>query len=92
MTEEEGREKLKLDGFKIIGIHTFDPDLIPEEHAHDETTAHIILEGDLIIQDKEGEERVYHVGEYFQFPAGTTHTATPGPNGCRFLVGVKEVN
>jgi len=90
MSEEEWKKKLLEEGYKILGIHTFEIDEKGDEHTHDEATVHVILEGDLIIQDKNGEERVYHAGERFNIAQGTTHTVTPGPLGCRMIVAVKN--
>jgi mannose-6-phosphate isomerase-like protein (cupin superfamily) len=54
------------------GIHRFEvcplpPDLDSPPHTHDQHTVHIILDGELIITDREG-TRTFRPGDRVEFP------------------------
>lgn len=66
-----------------------DPSTDFGKHTHDEHTVYVILKGELQVKDKAG-KRTMKEGNYFEFPAGTTHSTRIGPNDVTFIVGVKE--
>lgn len=84
----EWLEKLEKEGFKNIMSCANPPHTEFHEHTHEQHTVHVVLEGDLTLREKTGEKTIQE-GERFEIPAGTTHNAACGPQGCTFLVGVK---
>jgi quercetin dioxygenase-like cupin family protein len=89
MTEQEWTDKLKAEGFTKVFTHEAKPTDILGEHTHDQHTAHVILDGELVIEDASG-THAYRPGDYVEFPAGTKHTARTGANGFRMIVAFKE--
>jgi quercetin dioxygenase-like cupin family protein len=89
MTEQEVIEQLQDEGFTDIGIFEGGPNQEIEEHTHDKTTVHVMLEGQFTMNEQ-GKIQVLSAGDRFEVPAGTTHTAKCGPEGCKFVVGVKD--
>jgi quercetin dioxygenase-like cupin family protein len=89
MNENEWREKLKEEGFSDISIVSFGPDKPLPEHTHEDLTVQVILEGELTLMDQNG-SKTMHRGERFESEAGTTHSAKCGPNGCKFIIGIKK--
>lgn len=87
MNEQEWLEKLQKEGVKHSTVVTMEPGSTAE-HTHDEPTIHVILNGELTIKDSKG-EKIYHEGDYIEFPAGTTHSAVFGPEGLTMIVGTK---
>jgi quercetin dioxygenase-like cupin family protein len=88
MDEKKWIEKLKGEGIESR-VCSMEPNFNPGEHTHDEHTVHVILKGELTIINQEG-KKVYKPGDRVDFPAGTTHSAAFGSNGCTMIVGVKE--
>jgi len=88
MNEQQWIEKLEAEGYRDLTVFTNGADAVFGEHTHHVTTVHVILKGALITQEN-GQERVIKQGERFEFPAGTTHTAKCGPDGCTMIVGIK---
>ena len=89
MNQEEWMERLKREGMREISVVTLKPSVVPGEHTHEKATIHVILKGELVIEDKEG-KKTYKPGDRVDFPAGTKHIASFGPQGCTMIVGVKE--
>ncbi|MDP3696444.1 MAG: cupin domain-containing protein [Candidatus Taylorbacteria bacterium] len=89
MTEQEWIEKLKSEGIRDIKVWSEGPGAQFGEHTHLEQTVHVILEGEFILLEKDG-DKTYKTGERFEVPAGTTHNAKCGAQGCKFIVGVKK--
>ncbi|MEK7146545.1 MAG: cupin domain-containing protein [Patescibacteria group bacterium] len=88
MNEQEWIEKLTAEGWQNVAVCPNEANKFFEEHTHDQSTVHVILQGqiDLI----EGEEVVtLKEGDYFEIPAGTTHRCKAGPEGVSFIVGFK---
>lgn len=84
-TEQEWIKKLEQEGFREIRICPIPRDA--GEHTHDQHTVHVILEGELTIEDQEG-TKTFRPGDRVEFPAGTTHKASG--TGGSMIVGVKE--
>lgn len=89
MTEQEWIEQLKKEGFKNFNVVINEPDTDFGEHTHATQTVHIILDGALALFEKNGTTVVMEAGDRFDIPAGTTHSAKCGSNGCKFIVGEK---
>ncbi|MBI3256066.1 MAG: cupin domain-containing protein [Candidatus Andersenbacteria bacterium] len=89
MTHQEWIEKLTQEGYKEITVCPNAPNATFPEHTHHEPTVHIILEGEFTLTEK-GRSITHKVGDRFEIPAGTAHTAMCGPTGCTFIVGIKE--
>jgi mannose-6-phosphate isomerase-like protein (cupin superfamily) len=88
MSERQYRKQLEAEGF----THTFEwqdgPAAFYPDHSHAGLTAHIILDGEMTLT-MNGKPQTYRAGERCDVPAGATHSARMGPNGCRYLVGEK---
>lgn len=86
MTTDDWKKKLAEDGFDSIFVAHDKAGVVYPDHTHVNTTAHVILEGEMTLT-REGNEKTLHVGERFDIPAGTTHSAKMGPEGCTYVVG-----
>jgi quercetin dioxygenase-like cupin family protein len=82
------QKTLRAEGFTHSFIWEDGPGAYYPDHAHPETTAHIILEGEMTVIT-EGRGRTYRAGERFDVPANTVHSARMGPGGCKYIVGEK---
>lgn len=86
--ESQLRKQLESEGF----IHTFvwedGPGAFYPDHTHAGITAHVILDGEMALK-MNGTSRTYRAGERCDVPAGATHSAKIGPQGCPHLVGEK---
>lgn len=83
-------KKLEKEGYSDVQVCDIGgPNMDFGLHTHDEHTVHLILEGELILNEN-GKEEILKKGDQFEIFAGTTHTAKCGPRGCKFLVGVKK--
>lgn len=89
MNEKEWIAKLKNEGFKDIRVCPVEPTSEFGEHSHDEHTVHVILKGELHVKDKTGKKTMKE-GDYFEFPASTTHSTKTGPHGVTFIVAVRK--
>ena len=84
---ERWMEELRAEGFTDLRVCPTPPAGSPE-HTHDLHTVHVVLRGELVIED-DGGRRTYLPGDRVEFPANTTHTAgTIGGDG-EMIVGVK---
>lgn len=88
MNEKELESLLKDEGFSGIFVHTDRPGAHYPDHTHSGITAHIVLDGEITVSS-EGSTKTYRVGERFDVPAGTVHSASIGPSGCRYMIGEK---
>ncbi|HLY63200.1 MAG TPA: cupin domain-containing protein [Terriglobia bacterium] len=88
MTANEWEKKLKSEGFGNFFIGNDGPGAYYPEHTHDETTAHVILSGEMTLT-VQSETRTYKAGERCDVPARAVHSARMGPQGCRYIVGEK---
>ncbi len=86
---KEWETEVKKDGF----IHTFlwhdPPNTFYAEHTHKKDTAHVILQGEMVIEMQGKLPQVYFSGQRVDVPALLTHSAEIGPEGCTYLVGEK---
>lgn len=89
MNEKQWIEQLTKEGYKNVAVCPNGPNTEFPEHTHEQQTAHVILTGELMLVGKDG-MKTMKLGERFDIPAGTTHTATCGPDGCTFVVGFKD--
>jgi quercetin dioxygenase-like cupin family protein len=87
-TEEQVREQLTNEGFAPIYVWEDVANAEYPEHTHEKLTAHVVLKGEITLTDKSG-TKILKEGERFDIPAGTTHSAKCGPDGCKFVVGEK---
>jgi quercetin dioxygenase-like cupin family protein len=81
-------EQLHAEGFGQTYVWQDGPQANYGDHTHAAETAHIILEGEMILT-MGGESRTYRAGERCDVPAGAVHSARIGPTGCRYLIGEK---
>jgi hypothetical protein len=88
MTEDEAREQLQQEGFKNISIFNDMPNKFYPDHAHMAYTAHIVLDGEITLEWN-GTKKTYKKEERFDIDKSDIHSATMGPEGCRYMVGNK---
>ena len=88
MSLEDFEKQLKEEGFKIIYLHQDGPNVFYPDHIHKKATAHIILEGEMMLIVK-GEIKTVKAGDRFDILAGAMHSAKMGPVGCKYLIGEK---
>jgi quercetin dioxygenase-like cupin family protein len=86
MTEQEVIESLTKEGFTDVYTWEDQAGTKYPEHTHEKLTAHVILTGEMILIDKNG-EKTLKAGERFDIPQGTVHKAKMGPEGCRYVIG-----
>lgn len=88
MDEEEIIKSLRKEGFKGLFVHTDSPGAFYPEHTHSTETCHFVLEGEMTVYINENTE-TYSGGQRFDVPAGETHSARAGSEGCRYIIGEK---
>ncbi len=88
MNEREAEKQLRKEGFRNIFVWRDGPDVVYPDHTHAETTAHIILEGEMTLTTM-GKTQTFRAGERCDVPAHTVHSAKMGPQGCRYMIGEK---
>ncbi len=81
-------KRLREEGFGHIFTWQDAPRAHYPDHTHAMTTAHVILDGEMTLTS-EGKARTFKTGERCDVPAETVHSATMGPNGCRYMIGEK---
>jgi quercetin dioxygenase-like cupin family protein len=79
---EQGYQDVRVHPLNTLGIES-------EPHTHEESTVHVILEGELTMTEL-GSVKTIKKGDMLLIPAGTTHTIKTPPEGCKFVVGVKK--
>ena len=80
--------QLHGEGFLHTYVWQDGPNASYPDHTHATETAHIILDGEMMLTH-EGTTRTYYAGERCDVPASAVHSARMGPRGCRYLIGEK---
>jgi quercetin dioxygenase-like cupin family protein len=88
MDEKALEKQLRGEGFRTTYVWEDGPGANYLDHTHPTETAHIILSGEMTLT-MNGEAKTYHAGERCDVPAGATHSAKMGRQGCRYLIGEK---
>jgi quercetin dioxygenase-like cupin family protein len=88
LREDEARNQLVAEGFVHLFVHEDGPRAFYPDHAHPLLSAHIILEGEMVLTMR-GVSQTFRVGDRCDVPAGAVHSAKMGPTGCRYFVGEK---
>lgn len=86
--EKDLREQLQNEGFRHIFVWEDGPNAFYPDHTHAGLTAHIILDGEMTLT-MDGKSETFRVSQRRDVPAGATHSACMGSQGCRYLVGEK---
>ena len=81
-------KQLRSEGFTHTYVWEDGPSAFYPDHTHATATAHIILEGEMTVTS-EGKTETYKVGDRFDVPAHTVHSARMGSQGCHYLIGEK---
>lgn len=84
MTEQQWIDLLKEEGFQNVYVWEDAPDFEYPDHTHEKKTVHVILRGEMALNDH-GKIRILKEGDRFDIKSGTTHSAKMGPLGCRYL-------
>jgi quercetin dioxygenase-like cupin family protein len=87
-SENQYRQQLESEGFDHTFVWQDAPGAHYPDHTHAGLTAHIVLAGQMTLT-MNGASQTYRAGERCDVPAGATHSAKMGPEGCRYLVGEK---
>ena len=58
------------------------------QHTHDFSARAMVLEGAITLRTGDT-ERTYRVGDVYSLEAGTMHTEVVGPEGVRYLAGIR---
>lgn len=85
MNQEEWISSLKKEGFENVYVIKDDPNFEYSTHTHEKACVHIILAGSMGLQSNDGLKELSQ-GERINIPAGTTHSAKMGPQGCKYIV------
>ncbi|MEK7161632.1 MAG: hypothetical protein AAB729_02990 [Patescibacteria group bacterium] len=88
MNEQEITDQLTKEGFGEVSVYEDKPDFEYATHTHEKLTAHFILAGSMNLTDVSGTKELA-VGERFDIPAGTVHSAKMGHLGCKYVIGEK---
>jgi mannose-6-phosphate isomerase-like protein (cupin superfamily) len=88
MKVKDLEDQLHSEGFVHTYVWQDRPNAHYPDHTHQTETAHIILEGEMILI-MNGRSQSFRSGERCDVPAGTVHSARMGPGGCRYLIGEK---
>ena len=86
--QESLERQLHSEGFLHTYVWQDGPNAFYPDHTHATETAHIILDGAMMLTQG-GETHTYDVGQRYDVPAGAVHSAKMGPHGCRYLIGEK---
>lgn len=89
INEQEAKDLLVKEGFGNINVWQDGPNFEYGQHTHEKLTAHIILEGEMLLTDHLGQEKTIKAGDRLDIPAGTIHKAKMGAVGCKYAVGEK---
>lgn len=84
MTEQQWGELLKQEGFANVYLWEDGPNFEYPDHTHEKRTAHVVLKGEMVLNDH-GKIKKLTIGQRFDISPGTTHSAKMGPEGCRYL-------
>ena len=88
MDERKLAKSLEAEGFSHTYVWQEAANTVYPDHTHPTETAHIILSGEMTLTTSAG-TKTYLSGERCDVPAGATHSARMGPQGCRYLIGEK---
>jgi mannose-6-phosphate isomerase-like protein (cupin superfamily) len=88
ISESEMTKQLRAEGFAHTYVWQDGPHAFYSDHTHAGLTAHVILDGEMTLT-MGGKSQAFRVGDRCDVPAGATHSAKMGLNGCRYLVGEK---
>ncbi|MBZ5564539.1 MAG: cupin domain-containing protein [Acidobacteriia bacterium] len=86
VNEKDCTKKLHAEGFRYVYIWQDAPNASYPDHTHPETTAHVVLEGEMTVTYA-GQTRTYKPGERFDVPAHAVHAARVGTQGCKYIIG-----
>ena len=86
MDEQEAIEGLENEGFSEVYAHEDFADTTYTDHAHERKCAHVVIRGSMTIV-VQGKVTELQTGDRLDIPAGATHSATIGPEGCRYVFG-----
>lgn len=89
MDEQAWVKKLEQEGYMHVAVCQNGANSNFGEHTHEKPTVHVILQGQLILTEEEV-EKTYNAGDRLEIAPETTHDAKCGPEGCKFVVGVKR--
>ncbi|CCQ73606.1 cupin domain-containing protein [Magnetospira sp. QH-2] len=85
MTESEIVRQLQAEGYGQVFVWEDASGARYPHHSHPGQTAHVVLAGAITIATATG-SRTYRAGDRFDVPAGESHAAEVGPEGCRYVV------
>ncbi len=85
MNTEELKSKLIAEGFANVYEWKDEPGTRYESHAHKGKVSMFIISGSVTFSGDF--EKTLKMGDRFDVPPGTNHSAIVGPEGCGYVVG-----
>ena len=89
MTKTKFVKMLRTEGYEGPMDFSMGPNEVDSEHAHDEDTVALVVEGSITIEKLSGDVTC-NVGDIVSYPAGEPHIEKAGPNGVKALVGWRD--
>ena len=85
MDKDKLKSQLVSEGFPSIYEWIDKPGTKYDSHSHKGKVSLLIVSGSVAFSD--GFEKVLKEGDRFDVPAGVSHSAIVGPEGCEYIVG-----
>ena len=91
MDSEAFESELRRDGFIDVYKGDFPPGNAVEAHPHDGFDARTLVISGSCTQTINGVPREYHAGDIYFISAGSTHQELIGPQGMRYVSGLRHI-
>jgi quercetin dioxygenase-like cupin family protein len=91
MTPEEFEAQLRADGFDEIYNSEFPPGNVTTEHPHENFEARTLVLSGSCTQTINKVPHEYKAGDIYFIPAGSTHQELIGPQGMRYISGLRHL-
>jgi quercetin dioxygenase-like cupin family protein len=91
MDAEEFEAALRREGFNDIYKGEFAPGTVAEKHPHDGFDARTLVVSGSCTETINGVPHAYGQGDVYFIPAGSTHQELIGPQGMRYVSGLRHL-
>jgi quercetin dioxygenase-like cupin family protein len=91
MNAEEFESALRGDGFDEVYKGDFPPGNSVEEHLHERFDARTLVISGGCTQTVNNVPHEYRSGDIYFIPAGSTHKELIGPQGMRYISGLRHL-
>jgi quercetin dioxygenase-like cupin family protein len=89
MDEATFKAKAQADGYTRFVERDWKAGTVNEMHTHDYGATILVLEGELTVTYEDGSATTCRTGDSNALAAGIAHAETVGPDGVRFIAGLK---